>query len=244
MAPEPEKLTHDRTQTQGEAFLELTAAPAGTGKFTARLGGRTLRDGSRGQIGKPCMLWLPRSSYPRILRRSDIDSRPHPDIVQRPPPIRRGSAIRLAAPRRVMSTLRPKVPLRMQPKACLRFSCSSSLARPTPSISCGLACDTAWPRLSPLARSCGNRDAPWWPPRRRPRPLRRAARGAPAGRDRPCHRSGAEDAPRGLLGGLARHGQGARERTRAPIGVALAGRGSATPNQDTTRLSLPDISVT
>jgi hypothetical protein len=78
MAPEPEKLTHDRTQTQGEAFLELTAAPAGTGKFTARLGGRTLRDGSRGQIGKPCMLWLPRSSYPRILRRSDIDSRPHP----------------------------------------------------------------------------------------------------------------------------------------------------------------------
>jgi hypothetical protein len=56
------------------------------------------RDGSRGQIGKPCMLWRARSSYPRILRRSDIDSRPEPDIVQRPPPTVG------TAPRRVMST--------------------------------------------------------------------------------------------------------------------------------------------
>jgi hypothetical protein len=97
-------LTHGRPHERDEAILELVVAPAGARKFTARLDGRTLRDGSRGQIGKPCILWLPRSSYPRILRRSDIDSRPQPDIVQRPPPTRRGSAIRLAAPRRVMST--------------------------------------------------------------------------------------------------------------------------------------------
>jgi hypothetical protein len=82
MTPDTEKRAHGRPHERDEAILELVVAPAGAGKFTARLDGRTLRDGSRGQIGKPCILWLPRSSYPRILRRSDIDSRPQPDIVR------------------------------------------------------------------------------------------------------------------------------------------------------------------
>jgi hypothetical protein len=37
-----EKLTHGRPHERDEAILELVAAPAGAGKFAARLGGREL----------------------------------------------------------------------------------------------------------------------------------------------------------------------------------------------------------
>jgi hypothetical protein len=37
-----EKRTHGRTNHGGEAILELTVAPAGAGKFAARLDGREL----------------------------------------------------------------------------------------------------------------------------------------------------------------------------------------------------------
>jgi hypothetical protein len=42
MTPDTENLTHGRTQTQGEAILELVVAPAGAGKFTAYLDDREL----------------------------------------------------------------------------------------------------------------------------------------------------------------------------------------------------------
>jgi hypothetical protein len=38
------KPTHDATQTQDEAILETTVAPAGAGKFTAYLDGHELRE--------------------------------------------------------------------------------------------------------------------------------------------------------------------------------------------------------
>jgi hypothetical protein len=103
--------------------------------------GRAFRDDSQGRLGKPGKHVRERSSYPRILRRSDIDSRPEPDIVQRPPPTLG------TAPRRVMSTQRPKVPLRTQPKARLRFSLFRLLwLGPTPTLDWGLARATACPR--------------------------------------------------------------------------------------------------
>jgi hypothetical protein len=66
----------------------------------------TLRDDSQGRLGKPDIRVRERSSYLRILRRSDIDSRPEPDIVQRPSPSP-GAVV----PRRLMSTGRPRSPL-------------------------------------------------------------------------------------------------------------------------------------
>jgi hypothetical protein len=53
---------------------------------TATTPPRTLRDDSQGRLGKPHIHVRERSSHLRILRRSDIDSRPEPDIVQQPPP--------------------------------------------------------------------------------------------------------------------------------------------------------------
>jgi hypothetical protein len=40
MTPDTEKLTHGQPHERDEAILELVVAPAGVGKFTARLDGR------------------------------------------------------------------------------------------------------------------------------------------------------------------------------------------------------------
>ena len=83
-------LPHERGPPMRRAFRNAHQEPrlggcAGSHAVTAR--GRSdrlsgTRDDSQGRLGKPGTHVRERSSYPRILRRLDIDSRPEPDIVQ------------------------------------------------------------------------------------------------------------------------------------------------------------------
>jgi hypothetical protein len=51
-----EKRTHGRTQTQDEAILQLVVAPAGAGKFAARLGARFSGTAGRQPAGRPLVV--------------------------------------------------------------------------------------------------------------------------------------------------------------------------------------------